>query len=132
MAQWAAEPILAADTSVASVVMSLAVAGSGAATMAALPSVAAAFSAQALASLQRVRIGGMTIGVTVACHGGSGRHPVGANAYANPLEVRPLHFVWALVEEGVSRRRVRDGHCHKPHGAVVKKAKLVSDAGDGA
>jgi hypothetical protein len=132
VAQWAAEPILAADTSVASVVTSLAVAGSADATLTDSPSVAAASSAQALASSQLGRIGGMTIGVTVACHGGSGRHPGGANAYASPIDERLFLFVKSpsarvrkrkRLSRRRQRRRVRDDQRYKPHGAIVTEGK---------
>jgi len=103
VAQWAAELIRAADISVDSVGASLAVADSSAATLvAASPSVAAASSAQALASSQRGRFGGTTIGVTAACHGGSGRQPDGANAYANPLDM--TSFGLGAARRGRRRR----------------------------
>jgi hypothetical protein len=65
--------------------------------IAALPSAAASL-AQALVSSPRGRIGGTTIGATVACHGGSGRHPVGASAYADPLDA--ISLVSARLRRG--------------------------------
>jgi hypothetical protein len=93
VAEWAAEPVLVVDTSAedrTSVAASVDTGSAG--TSIATSPCAAASSAQALASSQRPegRIGGTTVGTTVACHGGRRLHSVGANASADPLDVISL------------------------------------------